>query len=340
MYTVKKYIRINLMSVLPLLAVGCGKHMVVPLAVKSGSTAEVVTLGTITPGEAVMMITAPAGSGETRLSRLLVHENDTVERGAILACLDSETRLRVALASAETDLQARQADLAKTLAGRSTFEIGAQSATVKQMDAELQQKKTDFSRYEQLYRDGVVSQQDFETRKETYTVSVMQLANAQQSLKQSSEVRSVDVNVSRAAVNSATVAVAQAQANLEQACIRSPEAGQVLKINTHPGERIGDGGLIAFAPSSATYAVAEVYETDVARLRIGENAVIQSAALPRRLSGTVSRIDHLVERQQTVNTDTAANTDARVVRVFVAIAPQDVELARKLINLQVTVRFQ
>ena len=286
-----------------------------------------------------MQITAPAGSGESRVSRLFVHENDSVASGQVLACLDSEARLRVTLASARADLRARTADLQKTQAGRSGFEIGALAATAERASTDLQQKKRDLDRYEEMYRTGIVSVQDYETRKTNYTISLQELANAQQLLKQGLEVRPVDVEVSRAAVDTAAVAVQQAQVNLDQACVRAPEAGQVLRVNVFPGERIGDSGLMSFAPSSRTYAVAEVYETDVARLHLGEAATIASAALPGELRGTVSRIGSLVERQQTVNTDTAANTDARVVRVYVAIAPGDMAVARKLINLQVTVRF-
>lgn len=299
----------------------------------------VVALGTITPGDAVMQITAPAGSGESRLSQMLVHENDVVSAGQVLACLDSEARLRVTLTSARADLSAREADLRKTLAGRSAYEIGAQTATVQRVQTDLDQKKRDFDRYDQLYRTGVVAQQDYEARKASYNLSLLELSNAQELLKQSSEVRSVDTEVSRAAVHTAAVAVQQAQVNLDQACIRAPEAGEVLKVNVFPGERIGNAGLLTFAPLRTTYALAEVYETDVARLHLGQPAQIQSAALDHNIQGTVARISNLVERQQTVNVDTAANTDARVVRVYVALSPQDVSAARKLINLQVTVRF-
>ena len=93
------------------------------------------------------------------------------------------------------------------------------------------------------------------------------------------------------------------------------------------------------APVNATYALAEVYETDVAQLRLGQRAIIEASALTGPLTGSIARISSSVERQQTVNTDPAANTDARVVRVYVAIDPKQAAAARRLLNLQVTVRF-
>jgi HlyD family secretion protein len=50
----------------------------------------------------------------------------------------------------------------------------------------------------------------------------------------------------------------------------------VLQIHARPGERVGPEGIVELADTSVMYAVAEVYETDVGRVRIGQRARIRS----------------------------------------------------------------
>ena len=300
---------------------------------------QVIALATITPGEAVIEINAPASSGETRIRRQLVHENDKVKAGQILAVLDSEERLKAALEEARAEYAAKQADLNKALAGNSPFEVSAQQAAVERFSAELAQKKRELSRFEEMHKAGIISEQEYETHALDYQTASEQLKNARALLNHTAEVRPVDIAVARAALQVAGASIREAEANLAQAYIRAPVAGQVLRIHVWPGERIADGGLLDLAPISATYAIAEVYETDVTKLHVGQRALIEADTLAKPLGGTVARIASNVQRQQTVDTDPAANTDARVVRVYVTIRPEEAESARQFINLQVAVRF-
>jgi HlyD family secretion protein len=83
------------------------------------------------------------------------------------------------------------------------------------------------------------------------------------------------------------------------------------------------------------YAIAEVYETDVARVEVGQRAEVFSPALPAPLGGTVEWIDLEVGKQDALGTDPAARKDARVVEVEVKL--DDSALASGLTNLQVEV---
>jgi HlyD family secretion protein len=94
------------------------------------------------------------------------------------------------------------------------------------------------------------------------------------------------------------------------------------------------------APSKDTFVEAEVYETDIARVHEGQSAVITAAALKEPVHGTVALIEKTIGRQQVVNTDPAANTDARVAIVRVRLDPASRQAAEHLINLQVRVEFQ
>jgi HlyD family secretion protein len=83
------------------------------------------------------------------------------------------------------------------------------------------------------------------------------------------------------------------------------------------------------------YAIAEVYETDISRVKVGQGATISSRAIGRPLGGTVERIRQQVRKQDQFGTDPAARKDARIVEVEVRL--DDSAPAAALSNLQVEV---
>ncbi len=83
------------------------------------------------------------------------------------------------------------------------------------------------------------------------------------------------------------------------------------------------------------YAIAEVYETDIGRVRIGQRAVIRSPALPHPLDGIVERIGLKIGKKDVLSTDPVADADARVVEVDILLS--EPELAAMFTNLRVDV---
>ena len=82
-------------------------------------------------------------------------------------------------------------------------------------------------------------------------------------------------------------------------------------------------------------AVAEVYETDIGPVKVGQLATISSRALPHPITGKVSRIGNMVFKNDVLNVDPAARADARVIEVWIDLdAPA---LTERLTNLTVDV---
>ena len=86
------------------------------------------------------------------------------------------------------------------------------------------------------------------------------------------------------------------------------------------------------------YAVAEVYETDITAVKVGQLAKVQTTALADALTGKVERISIKVGRLDAVGTDPIAKTDARVVEVFILL--DDSERVSRFTNMQVKVEIQ
>jgi len=309
-------------------------------AVTPGPASSVVALGTLVPGNAVIHLSAPASSGEATLESLLVHQNEAVARDQILGTLDSIGRLKAAVSVARADVLQKQAALEKVQAGNSDFQIAAQKATVERLRVEAARQTVDVERYRTLHTQGIISDSEWDTRSVGFNQATAALREAEATLKQFAEIRPVDLSVARADLVSAKASLESAEANVEQGYIRAPEQGRVLHIYTWPGEHIGDSGVLDLGSSRDMFVEAEVYETDIARIRQSQSAIITGAALSQPMHGTVALIERSIGRQQVVNTDPAANTDARVAIVRVKLDPQSFAAAERLINLQVRVEFQ
>jgi HlyD family secretion protein len=336
----------------------------------------VTALGSLEPSGEIIQISASAASSGNRLEKLLVKEGDEIKTGDVIAVVDSRDRLEAALNQAQEQVRVAQANLALVKAGAKTGEIQAQQAAiarieaersndimaqtamVDRMQAELNNAQVEYQRYQTLYQDGAISASERDSKYLTLETAKKQLAEAQANLNriesgqqeqlaeakatldQIAEVRPVDIAIAEAEVREAQAAVQTAQAELNQAYIKSPQAGTVLKILTRPGEVVAsDEGIVRIGQTSQMYAVAEVYESDIGKVKLGQKVSLTSSALSQKLTGTVDSIGLEVERQEVVNTDPTANIDAKVVEVKVKLDPESSKQVARLTNLLVDVRI-
>jgi HlyD family secretion protein len=115
----------------------------------------------------------------------------------------------------------------------------------------------------------------------------------------------------------------------------APIDGLVLNVRVRPGEEVGSGPVLVLGDTSRMRVVAEVYETDIAQVSIGQSATVSSRALPKPISGRVARVGNMVFKNDVLNVDPAARADARVVEVWIDLDP--LPHAERLTNLTVDV---
>jgi HlyD family secretion protein len=160
----------------------------------------------------------------------------------------------------------------------------------------------------------------------------------QEDLARRSLARTADVETAQMNLDVALADLDAAQASLELAVVRAPLRAQVLEIHAYPGERVGPEGIMELGRTDRMYAVAEVYETDITKIKVGQLASIHTPAMDTDLTGTVERISLKVGRLDAVGTDPIAKTDARVVEVFILL--DDSEAVSRFTNMQVKVEIQ
>lgn len=152
------------------------------------------------------------------------------------------------------------------------------------------------------------------------------------------EVRPVDVQLATQELISTKAAVKKARTDLAQAYVYSPINGQVLKINTWPGELIDQQkGIAELGNTSQMYVSADIYETDIARVQKGQKAIIRADKTIGTLTGVVDRVGIKIGTPNTLGTDPVKEADVRVVQVKIRLNPADSKKVSNLTNLQVNV---
>jgi HlyD family secretion protein len=120
--------------------------------------------------------------------------------------------------------------------------------------------------------------------------------------------------------------------------VKSPIDGQIIKVHTKDNESVGNNGIMELGRTSQMYAIAEVDENLVARVKVGQKAIVKSDAFVGEITGEVVKIGSKVGKNSITSTDPADKQDSRVVEVKVRLDSS--ELVRGLTNLQVKVAIR
>jgi HlyD family secretion protein len=336
----------------------------------------ITALGRLKPASEVVRVSVPGTMANDRVAQLLVQRGDRVKVGQVIAILSSRDRLQTVLLEAQEQVNVAQANLAKVEAGAKQGEmtaqraeiarleadregnIATQTATINRLASERQNAETEFNRYQSLFREGAISasQRDskrliFETSQRSLqeaqaalerinNTSPQELNRARATLAQISEVRPVDVRAAEAEVNRAIAMVQQAKINLAEASIQAPITGRIFEIHARAGESVGNNGIVELGQTDSMEVVTEVYQTDIAQIRQGQQAVMTSESFAGEVRGTIRQIGLQVTQQQVSSGTPGENLDRRIVEVRIRLNPEGSQKVSALTNLQVQVAIQ
>ena len=123
--------------------------------------------------------------------------------------------------------------------------------------------------------------------------------------------------------------------------LRAPLAGTVLKIHSRVGERPGNDGVLELGAGDQMEAVAEVYESDINRVKLGQRVTLvsENGGFSGSLEARVIRISPQVRQRAVLSTDPTGDADARVVEVRLALDPADAAKVRDRAGLKLIARF-
>ncbi len=211
--------------------------------------------------------------------------------------------------------------------------------SLERAEAALVRAKSDLARFTTLRATNAASESALEEKRLAFKQAEADVARAKATLARytfQNVEDQVDVVVARRNVEAAAADVIRAKIELDKSFVRAPISGTVLTINTRVGEKPGSSGILTLGNIDRMIAEVEVYQSAVLAVAPGQAVTIRADALPEPLHGTVARVGLEVGRQTLTDASPAANTDARVVKVYVDLDESSSAIARRFSNLQVT----
>jgi len=306
------------------------------------ATGDVVALGRLQPAGGIVSVALPQGAGDARIDRILVDEGDIVATGDVLAVLDSLAIYESALTSAESTLAIRRAALAQTRVQVEATEAELR-AQIRGAEATLAAAGRELARVTSLVERGATTQAILEGAERSASTARADLDRLQASLtryRPGPDGQQVDIAVATADLAAAEAAVGQARRDLDRARVLAPQGGTIINVAAHAGERPPADGLLRMGDTARMEAELEVFQTMVPRVAVGQPVSLVSGVLgDAPLTGKVSRVGTLVGRQSVTADDPAANTDARVLTVTVALDEASSARAAAYVNLEVVARI-
>jgi HlyD family secretion protein len=298
---------------------------------------QIYALGRLEPASRVRKISAPFGTQGVRVEKLFVQEGDEVDEGAILARLDNATQLQAELDQAQSQVSVTEAKLIQIEAGAKLADIKSKELAADGFKLEMEKNKKKLQRIQQLRDKNVVTQEELEERTWEYEQTRLNYEQARANWESIKEVRETDVAVAREEVYSARSNLEKKRADLLHADIKAPIKGRILRIHTLAGEKLGDNALLEMGNVEEMHAVAEVYEADLNKLKIGMPAKVYVSSLQQTLSGSVCELGQLVARKDVLSNDPVSDTDARVVEVRIKLDAESTPLVQRLSQARVEV---
>ncbi len=272
--------------------------------------------GKVLPEYKIARLAAQTPNGTMAVVKTLdIEKSQSVKKGQVIATL-------VGIDKAKLDLEIAKATLEKV-------ELAAKLNTLKQGQNVSDLQGTYEQNKAMLAKNPSTRERiQMEYEQDTLVRHIKFAGEVLEALKMSEE----------ANVKEAKLAVELAQLNYNEYSVKAPIAGTIIEIYSKIGEAVSQDGLCELANTDSMYVEAEVYESDLNKIKIGDKAECISHALKNKaLSGKVVEISNYVRTNHIYSNNPSDFTNSKVVLVKIALdSPEEV---RNLISSQVSVRI-
>ncbi len=224
-------------------------------------------------------------SGE--IVELMVEEGDSVTAGQLLAKIDPDTY------QSQVQRGVATVNSAKASQANSRSQIESAKAQVAQIEAQLQNAREIHERNDGLYKEGVVSEADYQLSLSNLRALEANLVSAQanqESAAQSAQAAAFNVRSSEATLQ-------ELRTSLRRTTIYAPVDGVVSMLNVEQGERVvgtiqmTGTEMMRIANLEAMEVRVEVSENDIPRVAVGNTVDVEvDAYTDRKFRGTVYQV--------------------------------------------------
>ncbi len=286
-----------------------------------------------------------------KLKQVLVEEGQKVQLGetiAVLENLDFQTQISEARAKIETlqkqketakaRLLQEKADRTRIFNGARPVERREAKRAFEETLPEISQAKNEYERRQKLFDSGDISREAVERAKKDYetaqkkSLTVREKFNVVNADARDDDLQKADAAIALAErqvrefdalINEAEVRVRTTQANLDKTIIKSPITGIVLRKRQKDGESVSPEsqlGIVSVADVSALHVRVDLDETDVARVRVGQNVFVKADAYgDQQFQGKVFKIGEIMGRKNFLTERPTEKVDTKILEVLVEL---------------------
>ncbi len=232
-----------------------------------------------------------------RIVDLPVDEGMTLKAGDLLARLDNDD-YRQQMAEDESTIKVRDRQLALGLAGNRTQDIEAAKLAVLDAQADLEQKKKDYARYQALYEKDEIPGQ-------TRDLAVTNVTRAQATYDRAQQIhnellegtRKEELAVEHSNVGQADQNLKMSRIRLSYTILRAPFNGVVLVRQAELGEVVSPGTpIVTLADMDHLWVRVYVPETDLGKVHWGQAVDVRTDTYPDKIyHGRISLISSEAE---------------------------------------------
>ncbi len=226
-----------------------------------------------------------------------VEEGDVVEKGALIAALDS-SEIEARLQEAEAGVRVAHAMLAEQETGFRTEEVAQVEAAVREAAVQAKNLRAQAERSRSLFAEGGVSREQRDRDVTAAAAAEARLQSAREKLRLlQSGYRKEQIAAARARLEQAEAAVESLRVTLADMTAHTPIPGVVTRVHAEVGETLAAVRPVAtIADLSKPRLRVYIPERQIGLLRLGDRAEVAVDAWPERgFPGHVSFISSQAE---------------------------------------------
>ncbi len=199
---------------------------------------DVLTLtGQVTPRVDVKVMPEVPG----RVEKVEVRVGDKVEKGRLMVQLANHDQ-RLQLQQAQAAFKIAEARLAETLAGAREQDLEQLRQALAGAELNYEQACREYERMKELYKEGFISQQQYEGVRLQKDLAYTQYVSAQSRLSMAEEGATKEtIKTLEAQVEQASAAVSLAESAYRKTMITAPVSGMVAMVNLNEGDMASPG---------------------------------------------------------------------------------------------------
>lgn len=258
-----------------------------------------------------------------KIGQMLVDEGDHVRKGQVLAVLVNDD-YRAQVNAQTATLADKQAEERKTRNGARAEERREAQAAANAQAAVLEEARANMERYQNLYQAGVAAREEADRYLREYKVAQAEYDRAMQHFRFIDEdAREEDQASATAQVALASAQLDQARAVYEKTFIRAPLDGVILRRYHRAGESVNNSSsspdpIFSIGSTGVLRVRADVDETDIARVHVGDRAYVTADAFgTRKFWGHVVRLGGELGRKNVRTDEPTERVDTKILETVV-----------------------